>query len=156
VYVINAYGGSGGTAPFILHLSIKQWYVHLHIQTTVSWGKCPQYPLTRRLSGPQKWPVCCEEQKNLLLLPAIVSQFFGCPSHTLITKQTKPPQLPSESLSNDNNKTFLREWRCWKYFSWKQTCQSKQIKAVEWEILVVVKDAVESIKQQWLMVCSLS
>jgi len=37
-----------------------------------------------------------------------------------------------------------------------KTHPSKQIKAVEWEILVAVKDAIESIKQQWMMVYSLS
>lgn len=120
----------------------------------LSWGKCPQHPLHRKLSGPQL--VCCEEQTNLLLLPVTVSQFFSSPSHTLITIQTTPPQQPSESRANDNSKTFLREWRCWKYFSWKQTRSCKQFKAVECEILVVVKDVVENIRQKRLMVYSLS
>jgi len=65
------------------------------------------------------------KRRTLLLLPAIVSQFFSCPSHTLITIQTKPPQLPSESRTNDNSKTFLTEWRYRKYFSWKHIQVSK-------------------------------
>jgi hypothetical protein len=28
----------------------------------------PQYPLNRRLGGPQSWPGCYEEQKNFLPL----------------------------------------------------------------------------------------
>jgi hypothetical protein len=75
VQVMNAYGGSGGTAPFILNLSIKQGYVHLHIQTTATWGKCPQYPFHRKLSGPPKQSVCCEEGKNLVFLLANVLQW---------------------------------------------------------------------------------
>jgi hypothetical protein len=43
-------------------------------------GKSPRFPLDRRLGGPQSWPECCGEQKNLLPLAGIEPQFHGHPA----------------------------------------------------------------------------
>jgi hypothetical protein len=42
-----------------------------HAMAALPWGKNPQYPLYRRLDGPQSWPGRCGEKRNLLPLPGM-------------------------------------------------------------------------------------
>jgi len=43
-------------------------------QPLYHWGKSSQYPLNRRLGGPQRWCGCIDEEKNSLPLSGIELQ----------------------------------------------------------------------------------
>jgi hypothetical protein len=47
---------SGGVAPHILNLgNIWNYMVSFMHWLLYPWGRCPHYPLVRRLSGPKSW-----------------------------------------------------------------------------------------------------
>jgi hypothetical protein len=53
----------------------------LYFGTRHKWvdrGKSPQYPLDRRLAGPQSPSGCCEAERNLLPLPGIELRPVAC------------------------------------------------------------------------------
>jgi len=51
------------------------WWSDLHPATLSLGGKNPpRCPLTRRLGGPESWPGCSGDKKNLLPLPRIEFQ----------------------------------------------------------------------------------
>jgi len=53
----------------------------------------PKYPLNRRPYGPWSRSECLVEEENLLLLQGIETQFFRCPTLSLITVLIILPQL---------------------------------------------------------------
>jgi hypothetical protein len=64
--------GSGRIVPCIINLIIGwRWVVSFMPQPLKSPGKSLQYPLNRRLGGPQTQSCCFGEDKNLLAMPGI-------------------------------------------------------------------------------------
>jgi hypothetical protein len=59
----------------------------LHIPAASLWGKSPQYPLHRKLSGPEKWFACGEKEIKTYHCP-----FWelnpSCPAHSLVSTLT--------------------------------------------------------------------
>jgi hypothetical protein len=52
-------------------------------------GYNPHYPLDKRLDGPQSQSGHCGEEKNLLSLPGILTNFLGHPACCLVTIVTE-------------------------------------------------------------------
>ena len=46
----------------------------------------------------QCWSQCFGQEKNLLTLPEMEPQFFGCPAHSLVTILTKVILVPTKSI----------------------------------------------------------
>jgi hypothetical protein len=64
-HAMKAYSGSGGTAPHILDLGTRwRWVVSFMPWLLYSQGKCPWYPLDRRLGGPQSHSGHSGREKN--------------------------------------------------------------------------------------------
>jgi len=55
VHTMEAYWGSGCTTPLILNLDYKWRWVVRNKPRPLCAGKEPQYPLYRKLGGPQSW-----------------------------------------------------------------------------------------------------
>jgi hypothetical protein len=73
------WGGSAGTAPQILNISINtEVSDQFHAQAALPMGKDLQNTLTRKLGGPHSWSGHFREEKNLLPLPETKPQFLGC------------------------------------------------------------------------------
>lgn len=53
----------------------------------------PQYPLYTRLGGPQNWSGSYREEKCILHLLGIKSQFLSLPDYSLVTVPTEPSCL---------------------------------------------------------------
>jgi hypothetical protein len=52
----------------ILNLGIRERLLaSFRLQLLYPWGKSPQYPLNRRVSGPSTCSACCEKEKNIAL-----------------------------------------------------------------------------------------
>jgi hypothetical protein len=56
--------GGRGIVPHILDFSTRKWVVSFIPQLLYSRGKSPQYPLDRRLGGPQNQSVHSRKEKN--------------------------------------------------------------------------------------------
>jgi len=66
---MKVYYRSGGIAPCTLKLSRWRLNGQLHSLAALSQGKNPQYPLNRRLGGPQSLSGCSGEDRNSQPLP---------------------------------------------------------------------------------------
>jgi hypothetical protein len=75
---------------------------YLHTLTTLPHGKNPQYPLNRRLDGPQKCSGQFGEKRNLLLLPGITPRSLENPAHSLVTILTGLSWLLSLYFEHQN------------------------------------------------------
>jgi hypothetical protein len=72
MHAIMASRESRGAAPLIFNLGIRwRHVVSLTLLLLYSWGKNPQYPLNRKLGGPQTWSGHFGEEKSLLPLLGI-------------------------------------------------------------------------------------
>jgi hypothetical protein len=71
-HALKAYWGSGGIAPCILDLRTRwKWVVSFTPQLLYPQGKCPRYPLDRRLGGPQSQSGCGGKEKISQPLPGL-------------------------------------------------------------------------------------
>jgi hypothetical protein len=66
----------------------------LHAPAALSSGKQPQYPLCRRLGGPQSQSGRYEEEKCFLPLKGIEPRFIDSPTCSLVAIPTEVCQLP--------------------------------------------------------------
>jgi hypothetical protein len=73
----------------ILNLSAScEWVISCTPLPLYPWGNSPQYPLCRRLVGPQSQSGCYGEERNHLLLPRIRPQLLSRPG-SLVTIPTE-------------------------------------------------------------------
>jgi hypothetical protein len=56
-----------------LALDGGEWWASMSL-LLYPWGKCPQYPLAKKLGEPYSWSGHCEAEKNLSPLPGIEHQ----------------------------------------------------------------------------------
>jgi hypothetical protein len=63
-------------------------------------GKSPQYPLHKRLGGPQHRSGRCEKEKILLTLPGIEPRFFYYPVCSSDAMPSEPIHLKMEAGNN--------------------------------------------------------
>jgi hypothetical protein len=62
-HAMKAYWGSGGVAPCILNFRTTcRWVISFTPQPLYTQGKNTQYPLDRRLGGPQSWSIHSGEE----------------------------------------------------------------------------------------------
>jgi hypothetical protein len=72
---MRMYWGKGSIAPCILNLRNRWRWVVFMPWLLYSWGERPQYPLERRLGGPQSPYECSGKEKKSLPVPEITTQF---------------------------------------------------------------------------------
>jgi hypothetical protein len=79
---------SGGIVPCILDLGSRgRWVVSFMLQLLYTWGKSPQYPLDRRLGGPQSLSWYGGEEKNSHPPPGIEPPSHDHPAHSQLLYQ---------------------------------------------------------------------
>jgi len=74
IHAMKAYRRSRGSSTHILALYRGEWFTSHPVCCSLQKGV--QYPLNRRLSGPQSWSWLCREEKNLLPLPGFEPQII--------------------------------------------------------------------------------
>jgi hypothetical protein len=88
VLALRAFRGSRGLTPSLINLSTR-WRWVVNIMPQFACGKEPQYPFSRRLSGPQIWSGYCTEEReckhaddvcdNAIIIVALPTQIHFAP-----------------------------------------------------------------------------
>jgi hypothetical protein len=77
-------------------------------QMLIPWGKSPQYPLDRRLGGPESWSGCCGVEKTFLSLPGIEPQPSSLYPVTILTHWEKVEKIEVQTIMYHMNLLFIK------------------------------------------------